>query len=74
MTLTNKVYDVLKMVTTIVLPALSTLYFAIAEIWNFPYGAEIVGTIAAVTAFLGTMLKVSTNNYNKEVTDNDEIK
>lgn len=66
MKMSNKVYDVLKYIAQIVLPALATLYFALAKIWGFPYGAEIVGTISAVDAFLGALLQISTNSYNKE--------
>ena len=50
MKLTNKAYDVLKFIAQILLPALGTLYFALAKIWGFPYAAEIVGTISAVDA------------------------
>ena len=66
MKMSDKVYDILKYIAQIVLPALGTLYFALAKIWSFPYGAEIVGTITAVDAFLGALLKISTDNYNKE--------
>ncbi len=66
MKLSNKVYDVLKFIAQIVLPALGTLYFALAKIWGFPYGEEIVGTISAVNAFLGAVLKISTIQYNKQ--------
>ena len=66
MKMSNGVYDVLKYIAQIVLPALATLYFALAKIWNFPYGAEIVGTISAIDAFLGALLQISTNQYNKE--------
>lgn len=66
MKMSNKLYDILKYIAQIVLPALGTLYFALAKIWGFPYGAEIVGTISAVDAFLGALLKISTDNYNKE--------
>lgn len=65
MTLSNRAYDVLKYIAQIVLPALGALYAALAKIWGFPYGEEIVGTIAAVDLFLGTLLKISTDNYNK---------
>ena len=64
--MSNKLYDVLKYIAQIVLPALGTLYFALAKIWAFPYGAEIVGTITAVDAFLGALLKISTDQYNQE--------
>lgn len=60
----SKVYDVLKWIALVVLPALGTLYFALAQIWGFPYGAEIVGTLTAVDAFLGALLGISTTIYN----------
>jgi len=66
MKMSNKVYDVLKEIALVWLPALGTLYFALAKIWSFPYAAEIVGTISAVDVFLGAVLKISTNQYNKE--------
>lgn len=66
MKLTNKAYDVLKFIAQILLPALGTLYFALAKIWGFPYATEVVGTISAVDAFLGALLGISTANYNKE--------
>jgi len=66
MKMSNKVYDVLKWIALILLPALGTLYFALAKIWGFPYAAEIVGTISAVDAFLGALLGISTAQYNKE--------
>ena len=65
--LSNKAYDILKFIAQIVLPALGTLYFALATIWGFPYGEQIVGTITAVDAFLGALLGISTVQYNKEL-------
>ena len=66
MKLSNKAYDILKYIAKIVLPALGTLYFALASIWGLPYGEQIVGTITAVDAFLGALLGISTAMYNKE--------
>ena len=63
--MSNKTYDALKFVAQIVLPALGTLYFALASIWGLPYGEQIVGTLTAVDAFLGVILGVSTAQYNK---------
>lgn len=63
--MSNKMYDALKYIAQIVLPAIATLYFALAGIWGFPYGEEIVGTITAVDTFLGVLLKISTDSYNK---------
>lgn len=62
----NKVYDILKWIAQIFLPALGTLYFALAGIWNFPYAEAIVGTITAVDTFLGIILGISTVQYNKK--------
>ena len=65
MKMSNKVYDVLKFIAQILLPAIGTLYFALARIWNLPYAEQIVGTITAVDAFLGALLGISTMQYNK---------
>ena len=64
--LSNKTYDVLKWIALYLLPALGTLYFALAGIWNFPSGEEVVGTITAVDTFLGVLLGISTAQYKKE--------
>lgn len=80
MKMNSKVYDVLKYITTIGLPALATLYFTIASMWNLPYAEQIVGTIAAITTFLGTLLGISSHNYKKiningiqDVNDNEFV-
>ena len=65
MKISNKTYDILKWVAQFLLPASGTLYFALAGIWGFPYGEEVVGTITAVDAFLGVLLGISTAQYNK---------
>ena len=65
MNLSNIVYDKLKFIAQIVLPALGTLYFALAGIWGWPYGEAIVGTLAAIDTFLGAILGLSTMAYNK---------
>lgn len=65
MKMSNKVYDVLKWIAMVGLPALGTLYFAIAGIWGFPYAEQIVGTITAVDTFIGVILGISTAQYNK---------
>lgn len=69
--LPNKVYDVLKWIALVALPALGTLYFALSQIWGLPLGEEIVGTITAVDAFLGALLGISTAQY-KKVQSNDD--
>lgn len=63
--MSNKVYDILKWIAQYFLPAIGTLYFALAGIWGFPFGEEIVGTITAIDTFLGVILGISSMNYNK---------
>lgn len=69
--MSNKIYDTLKYIAQVILPAAGTLYFALAGIWGFPYGEAVVGTIAAVDTFLGVALGISTAQYNK-ATDSEE--
>ena len=63
--MSNKVYDILKWVALVVLPATATLYFALSGIWGFPYGEQIVGTITAIDTFLGALLGISNIKYNQ---------
>ena len=65
MQMSSKVYDVLKYIAQIALPALGAFYFAIAQIWGLPYGEQIVGTLAAIDTLLGVLLGISTYQYNK---------
>lgn len=62
--MSNRVFDALKFVAQVVLPALGTLYFAISSIWGLPYGEQVVGTITALDCFLGAILGISTYQYN----------
>lgn len=66
MILSNKAYDILKWIALYLLPALGTLYFALSQIWGFPYGEEVVGTVTAIDTFLGVILGISTANYRKQ--------
>lgn len=65
MKMSNKVYDVLKFIALIVLPALATFYAVLAGIWNLPYAEQIPATIMAIDTFLGALLGVSSSKYNK---------
>lgn len=69
--MSNKMYDVLKYVAQIGLPAVGTLYYALSAIWGLPYGEQIVGTVTAVDTFLGTLLMISSSAYRKENGDGD---
>jgi hypothetical protein len=63
--LSDRAYNALKSLAQSYLPALGTLYFALAQIWHMPHPEEVVGSITAVDAFLGVVLGLSTISYNK---------
>lgn len=67
MKIKDSVYDVLKWVAIIVLPALATLVTVVFKVWGIPYGDEIAQTITAVATFLGAVLMVSNATYRKAV-------
>lgn len=66
MRLPDKVYQILKWICLICLPALAVFYFTLSKIWGLPYGAEIPATINAVAVLIGALIGISQINYNKE--------
>lgn len=70
MKLDNKLYDALKWVALIVLPAVATLYGALAPTWGWPFAEQIVYTITAIDTFLGTLLGISNLQY-KGIKENE---
>ena len=54
--MSNRMYDTLKYICQIVIPAIGTLYFALAQIWGFPYAEQVVGTLTAIDTFMGVLL------------------
>lgn len=65
----SKVYDIVKWLCGVALPALGAFYFALASIWGFPYAEQIVGTIAALTAFGDALLGISSIQYHNRLKD-----
>lgn len=66
MIMSNKVYDILKNIALYVLPATATLIIALGSIWGFPHYEAIAATVTAVDTFLGTILKISSDVYEKD--------
>ena len=64
--MTDKTYDKLKWIAQLLLPALGTLYAALAALWDFPYAEAITGSIAAADTFLGALLTYRKACYDKE--------
>lgn len=69
----DKVYDILKWVAQIVLPALGTMYAGLAGIWGFPYGEEVMATILTIDTFLGAILGISNSNYKKSIVAKEKL-
>jgi hypothetical protein len=63
--MSNGLYDRLKFVALVLLPALGTLYFALAGIWGIPAAEKVIGSITALDTFLGVILHLSTGQYYK---------
>lgn len=63
--MSNKVYDALKWVALVVLPALAVFYGDLASIWGLPFGEQIPDTIMSVDLFLGVALGISNATYKK---------
>lgn len=73
MIINSKLYNVLKYITMIVLPALTTLWLSVGSIWGFSYVEPIGATLTAITAFLGAILGISTSLYNIREQRKDEL-
>ena len=72
MKLKNSVYDLLKWIVMIVIPALTTAYVGLAAIWGFPCAEQVAKTSAVICTLLGALLGISTAQYNKEQQPPDE--
>lgn len=71
--LSNKMYDILKWVAQILLPAFAMLYLGLAKVWGLPYGDEVVATMTAFDLFLGMLLGISNAAYYKSIADDGEL-
>lgn len=65
MKMSNQAYDILKWIALVLLPALGTLYGALASVWGWPCPDEVVYSVTAVDAFLGALLGLSNIQYQK---------
>ena len=65
MKINDRVYDCLKWIVMIVLPALSTAYVGLAAVWGWPLADEVAKSCSVVCVLLGALLGISTAEYNK---------
>lgn len=62
--LSNKLYDTLKTIALVILPALGTFYVALSAIWGLPAAEQVSGTIVAVVTLMGVIIKLGDASYN----------
>ena len=62
--LPNKLYDVLKRVNQLVLPAFASLYYGLAALWGWPNAEGIVATCALLATFFGVLLEVAKASFD----------
>lgn len=65
--MSDKLYDILAIIGRLILPAIATLYFTLSQIWHLPLGEELCGTLAALTVFLNSVLKIKSDEYWREL-------
>ena len=73
MKLSNTAYDILKWIAMPCLPALTTLILALGKIWGWELAPAVGATVAAVDTFLCAVLQISTANYNRELTSQEDF-
>ena len=62
--MSNKLFDTIRFLCEVLVPAVGTLYFGLSKIWGLPYGQEITGTCACIAVFLGAIIGISRAQYN----------
>ena len=66
MKIPDRLYDILKWLCILGLPALSTLYSSLAARWGWPNAEQISGTISDIGTFLGVIIGISSAGYALE--------
>ena len=64
--LPDRVYDVLKWVAIIVMPAISTFIVGLGGIWSIPYAGQLAATVTAIGVLLGALLGLSSVKYHSQ--------
>jgi hypothetical protein len=69
--ITGKPYDGLKWISQIILPALGSIYYALAQIWDLGEALHVVGTIMIMDLVVGVILSLSQRAYAKQIGQGD---
>lgn len=70
----SKFYDALKWIALVALDAAGVAYEELAQVWNLPFGTEVMKTCAIISVLIGTLIGVSSYKYNKIPVDTDTAK
>lgn len=65
-TLSNRFYDRAKFAVQIVSPAFGVLYTTLAALYHWDNVDQVVGTLTAVTLFVGIVLGISSKNFQTD--------
>lgn len=68
----NKVYDIVKWLSILLLPAMATLVGTLSTIWGWPHGEQVMLSINAIALFLGAAIGLSTRQYNNSKEDKQD--
>lgn len=69
MKLNDKIYDILKWISLIALDAIGVAYESLATVWGLPFGDEVMKTCTIISILIGTLIGISTYNYNKKASE-----
>lgn len=67
----SKLYDALKWIALVALDALGIAYESLAQVWNLPFGDEVMKTCTIFSVLIGTLIGVSSHKYKNIEVDND---
>ena len=72
MRLSNKVYDILKWIALVFIPALITFYGVVGNVLNIPYTDVVLTIMGAFDVFMGSLLGISSAQYNKNIKESGD--
>lgn len=67
----SKLYDALKWIALVALDALGIAYESLSQVWNLPFGDEVMKTCTIFSVLIGTLIGVSSRKYHSQESDTD---
>ena len=69
----SKLYDALKWIALVALDALGIAYESLSQVWNLPFGDEVMKTCTILSVLIGTLIGVSSYKYNNPKLNEEEL-